>query len=114
MRAAGGSIQGETLGASLVLAAAAILVAAVSGHLNFGAGLGIGVAIGALNGFTFKAVIDRRAPILLTSVLRLALFTLAAVIAARVIGGSVWPVVIGIGVAQLVMVAVSVRQGWRP
>lgn len=113
MRAAAGSIQGETLGASLVLAAAVILVAAISGHLNFGAGLGIGLALGALNGFTFKAVIDRRAPILLTSVFRLALFTLAALIAARILGGSVWPVVIGIGVAQLVMVAVSVRRGRR-
>jgi hypothetical protein len=34
-------------------------------------------------------------------------------IAARILGGSVWPVVIGIGVAQLVMVGVGVRRGLR-
>jgi hypothetical protein len=108
-----GSIQGETLGASVVLAAAVILTAAFAGHLRLGAGLGAGLVIGAFNGFTFKAVIDRRAPILVTSVVRLSFFTLLALIVARIVGESVWPVVIGIGIAQLVMVGVSVRQGSR-
>jgi hypothetical protein len=107
------SIQGETLGASVVLAAAVVVGAAIAGHLSVGAGLGAGLVIGAFNGFTFKAVLDRRAPILVTSFLRLSFFSLAALIAARLVGESVWPVVIGIGIAQLVMVGVSVRQGSR-
>jgi hypothetical protein len=108
-----GSIQSETFGASLVMAAAALLVAGMAGHLSLGAGLGAGLVIGGLNGFTFQAVLDRRAPILVTSFLRLGFFSLVALIAARIVGESAWPVVIGIGVAQLVMVGVSVRQGRR-
>jgi hypothetical protein len=108
-----GSIQSETLGASVVLAAAVLFVSAVAGHLTIGAGLGIGLVIGALNGFTFQAVLDRRAPILVTSIIRLSFFSLLALIVARIVGDSVWPVVTGIGIAQLVMVGVSVRHGSR-
>jgi hypothetical protein len=32
---------------------------------------------------------------------------------ARLIGGSIWSVVLGVGLAQLVMVAVGARQGLR-
>jgi hypothetical protein len=50
---------------------------------------------------------------LITSVFRLALFTLLGLFAARLLGGSIWPVVAGIAAAQLVMVGIGVRQGRR-
>jgi hypothetical protein len=108
-----GSVQGQTLSLCLVLGAAVLLGAAVAGQSVVGAGLATGIVIGAFNGFTIKAVLDRRAPILPTSIVRLALFSLVAIAAARLLGGSVWPVVIGVGIAQLVMVAVGARQGLR-
>lgn len=97
----------------LVLAAAVLLAATLMGQTSVGAGLAIGVVIGSFNGFTIKAVLDHRAPILPTSILRLALFSLLALAAARLTGASVWPVVTGVGLAQLVMVAVSTRLGLR-
>jgi hypothetical protein len=106
-------MQAEVLAASLVLAAAVILGGALGGYGSLGTGVGIGLVIGSLNGFVIKALLDRRAPMLATSVLRLGMFSVLALIAARILGGSVWPVVIGIGVAQLVMVGVGVRRGLR-
>jgi predicted lysophospholipase L1 biosynthesis ABC-type transport system permease subunit len=50
---------------------------------------------------------------LASGLLRMAMFTLLALIAARLMGNSVWPVVVGIAAAQLVMVGVGVRQGSR-
>lgn len=106
-------MQAEVLAASLVLAAAVILGAGLAGYGSLGTGVGIGLVLGSLNGFVIKALLDRRAPMLATSVLRLGMFSMLALIAARILGGSVWPVVIGIGVAQLVMVGVGVRRGLR-
>jgi hypothetical protein len=108
-----GSIQGETLGASVVLAATVLVAAALAGHAALGAGVGVGLVLGSFNGFIIQALLERRAPMLATSVLRLAFFSVLALIAARFAGGSVWPVVIGIGIAQLVMVGVGVRRGLR-
>lgn len=108
-----GSVQGQTLSLCLVLAAVVLLSGVVADQSSVGAGLAIGLVIGAVNGFTIKAVLDRRAPILPTSIVRLALFSLLALGAARLSGGSVWPVVIGVGAAQLVLAAVGARQGLR-
>jgi len=108
-----GSIQAETLGASLLLAAAVILSAGLAGQGTLGAGVGVGLVLGSFNGFIIKALLDRRAPMLPTSILRLAMYSLIALLAARILGGSVWPVVIGIGIAQLVQVGVGVRRGLR-
>jgi len=108
-----GSIQAETLGASLLLAAAVILSAGLAGKGTLGAGVGVGLVLGSFNGFIIKALLDRRAPMLPTSILRLAMYSLIALLAARILGGSVWPVVIGIGIAQLVQVGVGVRRGLR-
>lgn len=108
-----GSVQRQTLTLCLVLAGAVFLASGIAGQPFLGAGLAVGLAIGSFNGFTIQAVLDRRAPILATSILRLALFSLVAIAAARLTGGSIWPVVIGVGLAQLMMAAVSARQGLR-
>lgn len=108
-----GSIQQDTLTISLVLAGAVFVGAGLAGQTLLGAGVGVGLAIGSLNGFIIKAALDRRAPMLVTSFLRLSLFTLLGLLAARMLGGSIWPVVAGIAAAQLVMVGIGVRQGRR-
>ena len=108
-----GAIQGETLGLCLLLAAAVVIASRVAGFADTGAALGAGIVIGSLNGFTFQAVLDRRAPILATSIVRLAFFSLLAIAVARLAGWSLWPVVLGVGVAQIVMVGVGIRQGSR-
>jgi hypothetical protein len=106
-------MQRETLITSLVLAGAVFVGADLAGDMLVGAGVAIGLVIGSLNGFIIKAALDRGAPMLITSFLRLSLFTLLGLIAARMLGGSIWPVVAGIAAAQLVMVGIGVRQGRR-
>jgi hypothetical protein len=108
-----GSIQRQTLVTSLVLAVAVVVSANVAGQMPLGVGLGAGLVLGSLNGFIIQATLDRGAPILVTSFLRLALFSVLALAAARLLGGSAWPVVMGIAAAQLVMVGIGVRQGRR-
>jgi hypothetical protein len=108
-----GSIQRETLIASLVLAGVVFVGSELAGQTSLGAGVGVGLAAGSVNGFIIKAGLDRGAPMLLTSFLRLALFTLLGLVATRIIGGSIWPVVAGIAAAQMVMVAIGLRQGLR-
>jgi hypothetical protein len=106
-----GSIQRETVIVSLVLAGAVFVGAGLVGQILLGAAVAVGLVVGSLNGFIIKAALDRGAPMLVTSFLRLALFTLLALFAARLLGGSIWPVVAGIAAAQLVMVGIGVRQG---
>lgn len=106
-------MQIETLAISLALALAAVAASLVTGRLSIGAPLGLGLVLGSANGFTVKSMIDKRAPILPTSFLRLAVFTLSALLIARLTGWEVWPVVAGIAVTQIVMFAVGTRRGLR-
>jgi hypothetical protein len=108
-----GSIQRETLITSLIFAVALVAGADLAGQMVLGVGFGAGLVLGSINGFIIQAALDRGAPVLVTSFLRLVFFSLLALVAARLLGVSVWPVVIGIGAAQLVMVGVGVRQGRR-
>lgn len=108
-----GSLQRETLAVSLVLAAAVVAAGGMMGFNGVGPAIGLGLAVGAVNGFIIQLLLERRAPILPTSLLRLAMFTVIAVAAAKLTGWSVWPLAAGIGMAQLVMVGVGVRQGLR-
>ena len=107
------SVQGQTLGVALSLAIAVFLAAALLGNTGVGAALGAGLVLGSLNGFLIQSTLDRRAPILATSVVRLAMLTLLALAASRLTGLSIWPLAGGIALAQLVMVGVGVRQGLR-
>lgn len=108
-----GAIQRDAVVASLILTGAVMLVTGVAGQWVLGADVGTGIVLGALNGFLIQVVLDRGAPILATSFLRLMMLTLLALLAARLMGSVVWPVVVGIAAAQLVMVGVGVRQGRR-
>jgi hypothetical protein len=106
-------VQRETVGVSLVLTAAVLVAAITTGNTNIGAAVGIGLVVGSLNGLVFEVLLDRRAPILPTSILRLAFLSMLALAAARLLGWPVWPLVGGIAAAQLVMAAVGLRQGLR-
>jgi hypothetical protein len=103
----------ETVVGSAILAAAVVAVAAMSGYLTVGLGLAAGLLIGSANAYAIAALLGNAAPFLAGSMLRLASLTVVALLIAVVFGFSAWPVVMGVGAAQLVMVAAGVRQGLR-
>ncbi|HET7418977.1 MAG TPA: hypothetical protein VFL27_01195 [Candidatus Dormibacteraeota bacterium] len=108
-----GTVQGQSLGIVVVLAPALFAVAALAGYPSAGAAIGAGLLLGSANGFLIQSTFDRRAPILATSFVRLALFTGVAFGAAALTGMPIMPLVGGLALAQLVMVGVGVRQGIR-
>ena len=96
-----------------VLAAATVVGSALTGHLGFGAGLAAGLLLGSLNGYVIQELLARRAPFRTASLMRLVAFSSLVLIAALLFGTQAWTVPLGIGLAQLVMVAAGVRQGLR-
>jgi hypothetical protein len=103
----------DTVVASAILAVAVGAVAALFGEVRIGLGLGAGLLLGSANGFAIAALLGQDAPFIAGSMLRLATLTVIALLVALVFGISAWPVVLGVGAAQLVMVGVGVRQGLR-
>ena len=103
----------DTVVASAVLAIAVTAVAALLGNLPIGLGLAAGLLLGSANGYAIALLIGQDAPFLAGSMVRLATLTALALLVALVFGVSTWPVVLGVGAAQLVMAAVGVRQGLR-
>ena len=91
----------------------AVVVASVFGRLSIGLGLAAGLVLGSVNGYLIAGFLARRAPFVAASLLRIVLFSLIVVIAALAVRGDAWTLALGIGVAQLVMVAASVRAGLR-
>jgi hypothetical protein len=106
-------MQGDALRASLLMAGVAITAGAASGYTVVGLAVAAGLVAGSLNSFFMWTLLERRAPILPTSFLRLAFFTVLALVAARLLGVSTWAVVAGIAAAQLVMFGAAVRRGLR-
>ena len=107
-------MQGDALRASLLIAAVAIAAGAASGYTVTAFAVAAGLLAGSLNSFFMWSLLERRAPILPTSFLRLAFFSVVALVAARLLGVSTWAVVAGIAAAQVVMVGAAVRRGLRP
>jgi hypothetical protein len=103
----------ESVIASSVIALVVIAAAAVLGHLSIGIGIAAGLILGSANGYAIDALLGRGAPFLAGSMLRLATFSAVALLVATAFGIAAWPVVIGVAVAQLVMVGAGVRQGMR-
>ncbi|MEO8744786.1 MAG: hypothetical protein ABI334_05490 [Candidatus Dormiibacterota bacterium] len=108
-----GGVLKVTVTASAVLAAAIAAGAALSGHLSLGIGIAAGLLLGSLNGYLIQALLSRGAPFVAGSLLRLVMFSSIVVVAALVLRSAAWTIPLGIGVAQLVMVAAGVRQGLR-
>ena len=103
----------DTVIASAILAAVVLTIAAALGQLSIGLGLAIGLILGSGNGYAIAGLLGNDAPFVAGSMLRLATLTGLALLAALVLGVSAWPVALGVGGAQLVMVAAGVRQGLR-
>jgi hypothetical protein len=103
----------ETVAASAVIAAISVIGFAIGGQMPLGIGLGVGLLIGSLNGHLIAMLLVREAPFVAASVGRMALVSAVAVLAALMLGSTPWSVLIGVAVAQAVMVAAAVRQGLR-
>jgi hypothetical protein len=108
-----GGVLKVTVTACAVLAAAIVVGAAVTGHLSFGIGVAAGMLLGSMNGYLIQALLGRGTPMVAGSLLRLVMFSSIVVVAALVLPRAAWTVPLGIGLAQLVMVAAGVRQGLR-
>ena len=108
----GGVLKMTVTGCAL-LAAAIVVCAALIGHLSLGTGIAAGLLLGSLNGYLIQALLGRGTPMVAGSLLRLVTLSLLAIGGALMLGTAAWTVPLGIGVAQLVMVAVGVRQGLR-
>jgi hypothetical protein len=108
-----GGVLKMTVTACALLAAAVAIGAALAGHLSLGVGIAAGLLLGSLNGFVIQALLGRGTPMVIGSLARLVIFSGLAVMAALVLGTAAWTVPLGIGLAQLVMVAAGIRQGLR-
>jgi hypothetical protein len=96
-----------------VLAAAAVAVSALTGHIAFGAGVAAGLLLGPVNGYAIQEALVRRTPFRLASVVRLVALSSLVLLAAVIFGTQAWTVPLGIGLGMLVMVGAGVRQGLR-
>ncbi len=113
LRSANRGVPGDTLAGSVALGLAVILVATASGHASAGLGIALGLVIGSANGYLIVALLDRNSSFLSASLMRLASLTALGVGGALLLGSSAWTVLLGMGAAQLVMVAAGVRRGLR-
>lgn len=108
-----GGMLGETVAASAALAVIVVLVTAAVGNPLLGFGLGTGLVIGSFNGLLVAGTLETGAPFVPASVLRMMVVSAIGILAALLLGFAAWTVLIGVGVAQLVMVGAGVRQGMR-
>jgi hypothetical protein len=103
----------RTFAVSALLAGAAIFTTSAMGKSLIGIAVGVGLIIGSSNAFLIQQAVQRRAPFVAASIVRLALLTSAGFLAALLLGGPIWPVMLGVAGAQLVMTGVGVREGLR-
>ena len=109
----GVAIVRETVAASVAVASVAFLAGFVLNQRPIGLGIALGLVVGAGNGELIQRVIESRTPFVVSSILRMAGLSAAAIAAAFIIGASPIYLLIGVALAQFVMVAVAVRQGLR-
>jgi len=108
-----GGLLRDTVAASAAVAVLVLLIAIIAGQLTLGVGLGAGLVIGSLNGHLVTALLARDTPFVMGGVVRMAILSAVAVLAAVIFGSPAYAMLLGVGGAQLVMVGVSVRQGLR-
>ena len=98
---------------SLALASIAFLAGSALHQRSLGLGLALGLLIGAANGELIQRAVASRAPFVMSSVVRMAAVSALAILVALLAGASPIAVLLGVGAAQGVMVAASVREGLR-
>ena len=108
----GGVLKMTTIGCA-VLAAVIVVATTWAGYAGFGIGLAAGLLLGSLNGYVIQGMLERRTPFRTASLGRLIGFSSLVLVAALIFGTRAWTLPLGIGLAQLVMVAAGVRQGLR-
>ena len=108
-----GGVLRETVVASAALATITVLIATVTGHLSLGVALGAGLVIGSFNGRLVAGTLEMGMPFVASSLVRMVVVSAIAILAALLFGIPIWAMLIGVGAAQLIMVAAGVRQGLR-
>ncbi|HKW73336.1 MAG TPA: hypothetical protein VJQ08_10965 [Candidatus Dormibacteraeota bacterium] len=106
-----GILLRQTAVGCAVLGVAVVVGASLAGHPGAGLGVGAGLLLGSLNGYLIDGLLGRGAPFVAGSLLRLVFFSSLVLLAAFVLRGNAWTVALGIAVAQLVLVAFSIRTG---
>jgi hypothetical protein len=95
----------------LVAAAVSLVAGALVGHAGAGLAFGAGLAIGSVNAELVRRTVGIGVGFTVLSLARLAAFTLLAVIAGFAFGfDAVWLIVLGLGVSQLLMAALALRE----
>ena len=96
-----------------ILAVVVAVAASLGGHPGSGLGLAAGLLLGSLNGYLIQGLLGRGAPFVAASLLRIVFFSSLVLLAAFMLRGDAWTLALGIGIAQLVMVAVAIRKALR-
>lgn len=98
--------------AALACVAAAIMGAVIAtavGHAGFGLGLAVGLAVGGGNGYAADRLLLVGVPFVATSMMRIIVLTLVALVAGLTVGFSAAvPVVAGLALAQLILAGSAV------
>jgi hypothetical protein len=110
----GEAVLRTTLRICLLVAAAAILVLGLSGHLDAGIAFAIGVGIGSTNGYLARHTLGLELSFWMTSLGRLAVLSAAGLMVALLLDpGFAWLVPVGIAVAQILMAGAALKQALR-
>jgi hypothetical protein len=103
--------------AALVCAAAAVVAGVVGvlvGHPGPGGALATGLAIGSINGAMAARLIALPIPFLATSLLRIVTLSMIGIAIGLAFGlANIWLVILGLGVAQVVLAAAALRESLR-
>ncbi len=103
--------------AALVCAGAALIAAIVGivlGHGAQGGALATGLAIGSVNGAMAAKLIALPVPFLATSLLRIVTLSMIAIAIGLAFGvANIWLVILGLGVAQVVLAGAALREQLR-
>jgi hypothetical protein len=108
-----GRLLRRTVVACAAFAVASVVVGTLSGRAAYGLGVGAGLMLGSANGYLLSGLMARGAPFVAASLLRILFFSSLVLMAALMFRSSAWTLALGIGCAQLVMVAFGIRQGLR-
>ncbi|HYL07573.1 MAG TPA: hypothetical protein VEU76_03435 [Candidatus Udaeobacter sp.] len=108
-----GGLLRTTLVACAAAAAVSIVAGSLAGHAAVGVGVAAGLLLGSLNGYLVQGLIVRGVPFMAASLMRILFFSSLVLMAALILRTFAWTFALGIGCAQLVMVAAGIRQGLR-
>jgi hypothetical protein len=96
-----------------IAAVAAAVIASGLGHPAAGLAMAAGLVLGSLNGYLIEGLLNRGAPFVAASLMRILFFSSLVLIAALTLRSNAWALALGIGLAQLAMVGVGIRRGLR-